>query len=130
MKKSCLILCLIVCGFKGFSQEIKFNKDIVLVDEKECLKIDDSDSNSVSILDLEGNEIVFLRFIHNSRYGALYNKITFVNQKVTMTSQSYIFTKKLLIKKLIADKTLVDCKLDDAKVEKFIMKYDENVERD
>ncbi|WP_236554692.1 hypothetical protein, partial [Flavobacterium sp. 9AF] len=58
----------------------------------------------------------------------LYNKIIFLDKKLSFTSKSYIFTKKLLIKKLLADKTLNECKLDSEKVEKFVMKYDENVE--
>ena len=111
-----------------FSQEIKIKKDVVYVDGKECLKID-GDANNVSFYDLEGNEIIFLKFIHNSKYGEIYNKITFLKQKKSFTSKSYIFTKNLLIKKLINDKTLIDCQLDDEKVENFVMKYDEDVEK-
>ena len=115
-------------SYIGFSQEINIKNDIVTIDGKECLKINDSDPNNVSILDLEGNEIIFLKFIHNSRYARLYNKITFLDQKLTLTSRSYIFTKKLLIKKLLADNTLENCKLNKEKVEKFVLKFDENVE--
>lgn len=117
-------MCLI-----GFSQEIKIKDDIVSIDGKECLKIS-GDVNNVSISDLDGNEIIFLKYIHNSRYGSLYNKITFLDKKLSFTSKSYIFTKKLLIKKLLADKTLNECKLDPDKVEKFVLKFDENVETD
>ena len=112
----------------ALSQEVKIKKDIVYVDDKECLKIG-GDANNVSIYDLEGNEIIFLKFIHNSKYGSVYNKVTFINQKKSFTSQSYVFTKSLLIKKLLSDKTLINCVLDDAKVENFVMKYDENIEK-
>ncbi len=129
MKKTLVTLSFILFSYTGFSQDIKIDKNIISVDGKECLKIgDDSDSNNVSIQDLEGNDIVFLKFIHNSKYGPLYNKITFLNQKLSFTSKSFIFTKKSLIKKLVSDKTLIECKLDDSKVEKFVLKYDENVE--
>lgn len=129
MKKNLLTLTFLLLSYIGFSQDIKFKDDFVLIDGKECLKINDSDPNNVSILDLQGNEIVFLKFIHNSRYARLYTKITFLDQKLTFTSASYIFTKKLLIKKLLADNTLENCALNKEKVEKFVMKYDENVER-
>lgn len=127
MKKIILTLSLFLISLVSFSQEIKIKDDIVSIDGKECLKIG-GDANNVSISDLEGNEIIFLKFIHNSKYGSLYNKITFLDKKLSFTSKSYIFTKKLLIKKLLADKTLSECKLDSEKVEKFVMKYDENVE--
>ena len=128
MKKIVLTICTTFFCYIAFSQEIKFKDNIILVDGKDCLKVNDSDPNNVSILDLEGNEIIFLKFIHNSRYGMLYNKITFLDQKLTFTSKSYIFSKKLLIKKLLSDKTLENCKLNPEKVEKFVLKYDENVE--
>ena len=80
MKKTLVTLSFILFSYTGFSQDIKIDKNIISVDGKECLKIgDDSDSNNVSIQDLEGNDIVFLKFIHNSKYGPLYNKITFLN---------------------------------------------------
>jgi hypothetical protein len=127
MKKAILTLTLLITGLLSFSQDVKIKNDIVLIDGKECLKIG-GDSNNVSISDLEGNEIIFLKFIHDSRYGSLYNKITFLEQKLSFTSMSYIFSKKLLLEKLVLDKTLNDCKLDPEKVEKFVLKYDENVE--
>ncbi len=128
MKKIIITCSFLLISSLGFSQEIKIDNDIVSIDGKECLKINDSDPNNVSILDLNNNEIVFLKFIRNSKYAPLYTKITFLDQKLSFTSKSYIFTKKLLLKKLLSDKTLNDCKLDPEKVEKFVLKYDENVE--
>lgn len=127
MKKSLLTLSLCLISFVSFSQEVKIKNNIVFIDGIECLKIS-GDVNNVSILDLEGNEIMFLKFIHNSKYGSLYNKVVFLDKKLSFTSMSYIFTTKLLIKKLVADKTLSECKLNPEKVERFVMKYDENIE--
>ena len=120
-------VCMLLTGL-AFGQEIDIKNDIVSIDGKECLKISGG-SNDVSISDMEGNEIIFLKFIHDSKYAKLYNKVTFLDQRISFTSKSYIFTKKLLIKKLVADKTLVDCKLNPEKVEKFVLKYDESVEK-
>ena len=86
------------------------------------------DAVSVSFTDMEGNDLIFLRFIHNSKFAKLYTKVTFIDQKLSFTSQSYIYTKKLLIKKLINNNVIQDCKINVANLEKFIMKYDENVE--
>ncbi|MBW8524292.1 hypothetical protein K0U91_03550 [Chryseobacterium chendengshani] len=128
MNTKLLSLLFLTFGIFVFSQKVTIKKDIIYLDAKECLKIT-GDSNNVSIVDLNGNEIIFLKFIHNSRYGSVYNKITFLGQGLTLTSQSYIFSKKLLIEKLIESKVLNNCKLDEEKVNTFIMKYDENIER-
>ncbi|MSQ78358.1 MAG: hypothetical protein EXR21_01605 [Flavobacteriaceae bacterium] len=98
------------------------------MDEKECLKVADSDPNNISILDMEGNEIIFLKYLDNTKFGGMYCKVTFLDQKLTFTSKSYMFTKTLLLKKLVLDKTLENCKLNSTKVEKIVLKYDENVE--
>jgi hypothetical protein len=111
------------------AQNIKIKKGIVYVDDKECLTIG-GDPNNVSFYDLNDNEIIFLKFIRDSKYGSLYTKITFLESKQSFTSKSYIFSKKLLIKKLIQDKTLENCLLIPEKVERFVLKYDENVEQD
>lgn len=109
------------------AQKIKIKKGEVFVDDVKCLTID-GDPNNVSFFNLEGEEIFFLKFIRDSRYASLYTKVTFLNQKSSFTSKSYIFTKKILIKKLIQSKVLVDCHLIDEKVENFVLKFDENVE--
>lgn len=112
-----------------FSQKLEIKKDIVYVDGKECLKIISSDPNNIAIADLEGKEIIFLKFIHDSKYASLYNKITFLEQNLQLTSKSYIFNKRLLLKKLVESNVLNNCKLDPDKVKTFVLKYDENVER-
>ena len=126
MKKN-LFLFIFLTFSIVYCQDIQIKKDVVYVDGKECLKTS-GDASNVSFLDLNGNEIIFLKFIHNSKYGALYNKITFLDQNISFTSKSYIFNKKILMKKLLNDKTLNNCQLDDEKVGKFAIKYDENVE--
>lgn len=121
-----LLLSLFFCS--TFSQDVDFKKGLVIIDGKECLKMSNEDAVSVSFTDMDGNDLIFLRFIHNSKFGKLYNKVTFIGQKVSFTSQSYIYTKKMLIKKLITNKVIEDCKINEENLEKFIMKYDENVE--
>ena len=129
MKKNIILSVALVMSVAAFGQDVSIKNGLISIDGKVCLKLADKDLNNVSILDLGGHEIIFLRFIHDSKYGSLYNKITFIDQKLSMTSKSYIFTKKLLIKKLAVDNTISDCKLIPENVEKFVMKYDENVER-
>jgi hypothetical protein len=129
MKKILLILLLFVTGNVAFSQDFDIKKNVVYIDGKECLKFHVSDPNNVSLLDMDGHEIIFMKYIHNTPYATVYNKITFLDQKMSFTSKDYIYTKKLLIKRLLNEGIIKDCKLNVEKVESFVMKFDENVER-
>lgn len=129
MKYLLFILCFSFFAVQLNAQKIKIKKDIVYIDDVECLKIS-GDVNNISFFDLEGNELFFLKFLHNTRYGALYNKITFINQKMSFTSRTYIYTKKLLINRLVDNFVLQNCALQEDKVANFVMKYDENIEYD
>lgn len=128
MRKIVMTVCIALCAISILNaQKIKIKKDIVYLDGQECLKVS-GDPNNVSFSDLEGHELFFLKFIRNTRYASLYTKVTFFDDDLSLTSSSYIFSKKLLIKKLLLDGTLKDCKLVSDKVKRFVQKYDENVE--
>jgi hypothetical protein len=123
-----LLIFLLASATASFAQEVDIKKNIVLVDNKEAYKIKKSNAINVSITDLEDNELVVLRFIHNSVYGSVYNKVIFLEQDITFTTQSYVFTPKMLVKKLLEDKVLKDGKVDEKKAYNFAVKYDERVE--
>ncbi len=123
-----LVLMLSLLFSSSFGQDIDFKKGVVIINGKECMKMSKEDAVSISFTDMEGNDMIFLRFIHNSKFGKLYNKVTFIDQKISFTSQSYIYTKKLLIKKLIINNVIQDCRINVESLEKFILKYDENIE--
>ncbi len=130
MKKVTLLLLMILSIGILQAQKIKFKKGIVSIDGKECLKYDSSDPNNVMISNINENQTVFLKFIRTGigHNGGLFTKIIFVEQEKSFTSKSYVFSKKLLVKKLIKDKVLSDCEFDESKIDKFIMRYDENIE--
>ena len=132
MKLNSFLLLLILCSFGGFAnaQSIKFKNGIVLIDQEECLKYDNSDPNNLEISSMDGSQTIFLKYIRTG-VGAsdgLYTKVIFVEQNKSLTSRSYIFTKKLLVKKMLYDGVITDCKLDLTKIDRFITKYDENIE--
>lgn len=129
MRKILIIIFLLGARYSSFSQDVDFKKNIVLVDGKECIKMSNEDAVSVSYSDMEGNELIMMRFIHGSRYGSVYNKVVFLNEKLSFTSQSYVYTKKMLIKRLVKDKVIENCKINRENLEKFIMKYDEDIEK-
>jgi hypothetical protein len=129
LNKLILLLVFLGLNLNVFAQEVKIKKDVVYVDGVESLKVG-GDMNNVSFYDLEGNEIIFMRYIHDSKYGSLYTKTTFLDINKSFTNMTYIFTKKDLIKKLIENKVLVNGKIDPEKAERFITKYDEQVEKE
>jgi len=130
MKKIALLFIMLMSVGMTQAQKIKFKKGKVFIDGKECLLYDSSDPNNVEISDLDGNQTVLLKFIRTGvgQNGGLYTKIIFVEQKKSLTSKSFVFTKKLFVKKLLKSGVLRDCKFDTRKIDKFIMRYDEKVE--
>jgi len=133
MNKIKTVIFLVIILFSGnnlFSQSVKFKKDKVLVDGKECLVDNSSNANNVELTTNDGKQTIFLKFIRTGigQNGGLYTKIIFFEQNKSFTSRSYIFTKKLLVKKLLSDKVIVDCEINEENIDKFIMKYDENIE--
>lgn len=111
------------------AQKIKIKKGVIYVVDEKCLTTD-GDPVNISFYDLEGEEIVFMKYLDDKYDGDTYVKVTFLDQKLSFTSKSYIFTRKMLIKRLLETKTIENCKLNQDKVERFILKYDENIESD
>ncbi len=111
------------------AQKIKIKKGVIYVDDVECLSTD-GDPINISFYDAEGDEIIFMKYLDDPKDGENYMKITFLDQKLSLTSKSILFTRKMLIRRLLSSKTIENCMLNQDKVERFILKYDENVERD
>jgi hypothetical protein len=126
--KQILFIFLLSFSFLGFSQDIDFKKGIIYLDGKECMKYD-SDSNTVTYQNLNGDDIMILKYMRpDGSQSSLYTKVIFIESHREFTSQNFIFTKKSLIEKLIKSNVLVGCVLNDEKLENFILKYDEKVE--
>lgn len=130
MKK--LLVFLIICMpffNEVYAQKIKIKKGIIYIDDQECLKTD-GDPINMSFYDLEGEEIVFMKYLDDKYDGDTYMKVTFLNQKKSFTSKSIIFTKKMLLRRLLNTNTIENCMLNEDKVDRFILKYDEDIESD
>ena len=131
MKKT-LLLLLVLFTFVGMAnaQKIKFKKGKVLVDGVECLNYDSSDPNQVMISTLDNSQTIFLKSIRTGvgQNDGLYSKVVFAEQKKSLTSRSYIFTRGILVKKLISNKVLDNCTIDPSKMDNFILRYDEQIE--
>jgi len=129
MKKMYLLCVLILISFSLYSQDIKFKKGKILIDKVECLNYS-GDANNVEISTLDGNNTIILKFIRTGIgfNGGLYNKIIFLEDSKSLTTRSYIFTKKLLVEKLLSEEVLKDCSIHSEKIDKFIVKFDEGIE--
>jgi len=129
MKKILLITLISIWATGSINaQKIKLKKGIVNIDDTECMKYDSSPNNA-EFTSNDGKQTIILKFIRTGvgSNGGLYTKIIFLEQKLSLTSKSYIFNKKNLIKKLLTDGVLSDCVIDVSKIQKFVMKYDEGI---
>ena len=134
MRKITLFLFLIAICFSqvSFAQKIKFKKGVVTVDGTPVMNYDAS-LTIVELSSLDDKNTIILKQIRDSEFtnGEVYSKITFIPQKKHLTSRSYIFTKKLLVKKLLKSK-IIDVKgtFNESKIDNFIARYDEKVEKE
>lgn len=131
MKLKYLLTFILCISFLGIvqAQKIKIKKGVIYVDDQKCLTTD-GDPVNISFYNLDGEEIVFMKYLDDKRDGDNYMRVTFLNQKKSFTSKSIIFTKKMLIRRLLNTKTIENCELNEDKVERFILKYDEDIESD
>lgn len=128
MKNSIAFFLLLLTFNSMNSQDIKFKKGILYVDEKECMKYDD-DGNVVTFQNLNGDDIISIQYLRpDGTQQSLYCKVLFFDYKKEFTSQNYIYTKKLLIERMLKSKLLENCNFNEDKIDNFILKYDEKVE--
>ncbi|WP_298421441.1 hypothetical protein [uncultured Kordia sp.] len=89
LKTICILLVFFLSVGLGYAQKVKIKKGIVYFDEVAILK-SDSRKDTHSFYDLNGNEIIFLRFSIDSHYSDIvYFNIKFLNQKITIESSDY-----------------------------------------
>lgn len=120
MKKITVFFFVVVFATTLYGQKLEIKKDIVYVDGIECLRINDSDPNNISILDKSGKEIIFVKYSYTP---TTHEKVTFLEQELAFTTKEHIFTIKILLKKLVEDGTLSSCNLNPEKVKLFVLKY-------
>jgi hypothetical protein len=70
---------------------------------------------------------VYLRFL-DDKFGRRYNAIIFVNSKITMYSQQYIYANaRMLLRRLVDNHVIENCNINDSKLDNFLAKYGETV---
>jgi len=128
LKHSLTILFLTLCMSMMQAQKIKIKKGVIYVDGENCLTTEGYPVNT-SFYDTDGEEIIFMKYLETKK-GETYAKVTFLDQKLSLTSKSIVFTRKMLLRRLLTNKVIENCKLNPEKVERFILKFDEQVEKD
>lgn len=127
--KYCLSVFLLMFAMNIMqAQKIKIKKGVIYVDGENCLSTEGYPVNT-SFYDTDGEEIIFMKYLETKK-GETYAKVTFLDQKLSLTSKSIVFTRKMLLRRLLASKVIENCKLNPEKVERFILKFDEQVEKD
>lgn len=131
--KFSIILALLM--FISVSDEpvVKLKKGIVYVDGTECLKYDRSDPNDIVISTLDDSQTMYVKYIHGSKYvpeGKSYIKIIFVESRKSMTTATKGWWPKHIVENMIKMKVLENCRITESAIDKFIFRFDENVEQD
>ncbi len=127
MKNTFLILLFILSGLCLSSQDIKFKKGVISIDETPCLN-HDRVNNTITFYDLKGEELMSLNYMNGGPTGS-YARIVFVKEKLKVTSSTSLYVKTDFIKHLVRSGAFSNCAINREKLESFILKFDENLDR-
>ena len=85
---------------------------------------------TIKFITLDSSNSIILKNITYKSYGVekRYSKIVFTNHDKSLTSMSYIFTKKLLIKNLLKSEVIKGCTFHENKIDEFIQTHHESIE--
>lgn len=128
LKQSLTILFLMLSISMMQAQKIKIKKGVIYIDGETCLTTEGYPVNT-SFYDVDGEEIIFMKYLKTKKEET-YAKVTFLDQKISLTSKSIIFTRKMLLRRLLASKVIENCKLNPDNIERFILKFDEQIEKE
>jgi hypothetical protein len=133
MKKSILTTLLCLKAMLCFSQEVKFKKDIILVDKKEFLSFEKGGTFGAVSYDLyelvSKKRIITLVYNNGGTHMELsddYTQIKFITTgvKAEISGGDLRQAIKILLKN---DVLKPDGTIDESKIELFIKNYDENI---
>lgn len=134
-KTTLILLVFFLCAGFVKAQKIKIKKGIVYLNETAILKSDSSPS-SYSLYDLNGNEIIFIRFSVRSQLTQLdHDEIKFLTERVTIettqddyTGLSRKQTVSNIIKWLLKEKVLTSKgKVNAKQLDVFHYKYHDGI---
>jgi hypothetical protein len=133
MKKSILTTLLCLKAMLCFSQEVKFKKDLILVDKKEFLSFEKGGTFGAVSYDLyelvSKKRIITLVYNNGGTHMELsddYTQIKFITTgvKAEISGGDLRQAIKILLKN---DVLKPDGTIDESKIELFIKNYDENI---
>ena len=129
MKRLILLPLFMLIGIAfSYSQDVKFNKGIVTIDGKDCLKYDGSEMSGFSYYNMAGEELLFVDYKRGGPKNVMYWMMTFVKDKVKMTNTS-LMSRKDIIAKLVKTGALTNCDTNADKLSSFVLKYDERIDQ-
>jgi hypothetical protein len=114
-------------GLCLFSQDIKFKKGVISIDGTPCLN-HDRVNNTITFYDLKGEELMSLNYMQGGPNGS-YARIVFVKEKLKVTSSGLLYVKTDFIKHLVRSGAFSNCVINREKLDSFILKFDENLDR-
>lgn len=128
MKQFALLVGFALFAFVATAQDVKCKKGVVYVDGVECLNYEKSTNIMFTFSTLEGKEIILLKFPRHPLTEKIRSEITFMEARLVVNSESYVFNKKVLIEKLLKEGVLENCDVVEEKIDAFGLKYNEEVD--
>lgn len=133
MKKAIVVVTCILLALSGFSQKIKFKKDLILVDDKEFLRYErggnlDASSYDCSEVVSKKRILILIQNENGTHMNIMddYTQIKFLTtgQKADIKGRDLREAIKILLKNEVLRP---DGTLDETKIEMFIKNYDEKI---
>lgn len=110
------------------AQDVDLKKGVMYLDGKECLKYDGKEVPGYTFTNLAGEELFFIGFAKD--YSGTYWRLTFLKQKTKLSYRYAFASKKAVLAKMVKDGVLSNCTLNEEKIENFIAKYDEHLDKE
>lgn len=127
--KNIFTILVVFVSFLSFSQKIKLKKEEVLVDDVVWLKYEKSNGFDLSLINLSGEEIVFLKFVKQGSDNMIFSRdgkpnyfeISFLglNKKIEIRN----FDKEIITIIYKAKVIKEDGTFDEEKVNRLVEKY-------
>ena len=128
MKHIVLLFGIALLSLSATAQEVKCKKGVVYVDGAECLTYEKTTNIMFTFSTLEGKEIMMLKFPRHPITSKIAAQVTFMEAQKVVSSESYVFNKKVLIEKLLKEGTLENCDINREKIDSFGLKYNEEID--
>ncbi len=127
--KYLVTVLLMMMSLSSLAQKISISKDEVYIDDRRCLTIDKEDNYSYTLYDKDKSEICFSRTVQSTLFAGSYTVVAFTSEGKKISTTDIYYKPSRLIEKLLMTGVIEGCVFQPEMVDKFILKYDDAIEK-